>query len=68
LIGIAVINALSNKKTSYAELIAVNVAILGGSLVMERVVRKRSKSPKANRIADSKDAGSDELASDRVGP
>ena len=34
-VGIAVINALSNKKTSYAELLAVNLVILLVTIVME---------------------------------
>lgn len=34
-IGLAVINALSNKKTSYAELLAVNLVILLVTIVME---------------------------------
>lgn len=37
-IGIAVINALSNKKTSYLELAAVNFAILGAALLKERII------------------------------
>ena len=35
-IGIAVINSLSNKKTSYAELLFVNFAILGSTMLLER--------------------------------
>ena len=35
-IGIAVVNALSNKKTSYAELLVVNVLVLITAIVMER--------------------------------
>ncbi|TWU35333.1 hypothetical protein Q31b_54290 [Novipirellula aureliae] len=49
LIGIAVINSLSNKKTSYAELILVNFVILIGSILMERVVRKPPKIAKPSR-------------------
>lgn len=42
-IGIAVVNALSNKKTSYAELLAVNSMILLASCIMERFsMRKRT--------------------------
>jgi len=37
-IGIAVINALSNKKTSYLELAAVNFAILGAAVLKERII------------------------------
>jgi len=39
LIGIAVINALSNRKTSYTEILAINLAILGATLLKERLVR-----------------------------
>ena len=35
-IGIAVINSLSNKKTSYSELLTVNMLILIGAMIMER--------------------------------
>jgi hypothetical protein len=35
-IGIAVVNALSNKKTSYAELMAVNLGVVVAAVVMER--------------------------------
>lgn len=37
-IGIAVINSLSNKKTSYIELAAVNSLILGSAMLKERFV------------------------------
>jgi uncharacterized membrane protein len=37
-IGIAVINALSNRKTSYAEVATINVLILGAALLKERIV------------------------------
>jgi hypothetical protein len=37
-IGIAVINALSNKKTSYAEIAIVNFLIFGAALLKERIV------------------------------
>ncbi len=39
-IGIAVINSLSNKKTSYVELFSVNFVILGAAMLKEFVVRK----------------------------
>ncbi len=39
-IGIAVINALSNKQTSYAELMTVNTLIFCGALLKERSVRR----------------------------
>jgi len=37
-IGIAVINSLSNKQTSYIELVAVNSLILGSAMLKERFV------------------------------
>ena len=37
-IGIAVINALSNKNTSYAELVTINSLIFAAALLKERVV------------------------------
>ena len=43
LIGIAVINSLSNKKTSYAELVAVNLVVLIGAMVMERLTVEPAK-------------------------
>ena len=39
-IGIAVINSLSNKKTSYMELVAVNSLILGAAMLKENFVAK----------------------------
>lgn len=44
-IGIAVINALSNKKTSYAELFAINLIIIGSTFMLERflVINKLAK-------------------------
>lgn len=48
-IGIAVINSLSNKKTSYTELIAVNSLILGAAMLKENFVAKgKSGTNKAN--------------------
>ncbi|MDB4614666.1 DUF4956 domain-containing protein [bacterium] len=52
-IGIAVINALSNKKTSYSELIAVNCVILIGSIVMEQLSKNAPKQRKQNLQYDS---------------
>lgn len=46
LIGVAVINALSNKKTSYAELAAVNSAIVLSCIVMESLNRNLNGSKK----------------------
>lgn len=39
-VGIALINSLSNKKTSYAELLAVNSIILFSSIIGELLIRK----------------------------
>lgn len=38
-IGIAVINSLANKKTSYAELMATNCVIIAATYVMESLIR-----------------------------
>ncbi|MHC4909653.1 MAG: DUF4956 domain-containing protein [Planctomycetota bacterium] len=46
-IGIAVVNALSNKKTSYAELLAVNVTIVVAAMVGEWLIGKMT-APKTN--------------------
>ncbi len=45
-IGISVINALSNKKVSYAELIFTNLAILGITYLLEKVFLLRHESKK----------------------
>lgn len=37
-IGIAVINSLSNKNTSYAEVLAVNLLIFGTAMLKERII------------------------------
>ena len=42
-VGIAVINSLSNKNTSYAELFFANVAILFAAWILEKVVRIEKK-------------------------
>lgn len=39
-IGIAVINALSNKQTSYAELVTVNTVIFCAAMLKERIVTR----------------------------
>jgi hypothetical protein len=39
-IGIAVINALSNRKTSYAEIATVNLVIFFAAMLKERIVRR----------------------------
>jgi hypothetical protein len=46
-IGIAVINSLSNKKTSYVELVAVNTIIVGAGLLKERFVARGVASSEA---------------------
>jgi multidrug transporter EmrE-like cation transporter len=46
-IGIAVINSLSNKSTSYAELMTVNLLIFGTAMLKERIVG-RSATPATN--------------------
>ena len=43
-IGIAVINSLSNKKTSYSELLFVNSAILGTTMLLERYYLRSGES------------------------
>ncbi len=42
-VGVAVINALSNKKTSYAELALTNGAIIGVTWLLETMVKKQTK-------------------------
>ena len=39
-IGLAVINALSNKKTSYAELLFTNVAVIATTYLFEAILKK----------------------------
>ena len=51
-IGIAVINSLSNKQTSYAELVFVNFAIFGITLLLERLC-KVSLEAKQNLVYDN---------------
>jgi hypothetical protein len=53
-IGLAVINALSNKKTSYAELMFTNMIIFSGSLILERVFpeTEKAKPPKKSLAKD----------------
>ncbi|MDR2963689.1 MAG: DUF4956 domain-containing protein [Bacteroidales bacterium] len=45
-IGLAVINALANKKTSYAELLFVNLAVVGLAYFLERKMLLRHESSK----------------------
>jgi hypothetical protein len=47
IIGISVINALANKKISYAELLFTNVAILGVTFILERLMLLKHESMKA---------------------
>jgi hypothetical protein len=42
-IGIAVINALSNKKTSYTELLATNLIIFGATYLLETALARPTK-------------------------
>lgn len=56
-VGLAVINSLSNKKTSYAELVAVNLFIIGASVLLERIVsRLADKSAAKTLTAKTSDA------------
>lgn len=43
IIGISVINALSNKKVSYAELIFTNAVVLGGLWLLEKMISLRQE-------------------------
>ena len=54
-IGIAVINSLSNKKTSYSELVAVNAVIVIASILMERLAQNVKKQSKRNLQYDKLD-------------
>jgi len=54
-IGIAVINSLSNKNTSYAELALVNVLIFAAAILKERIVLKGQTTVK-NKNANKKKA------------
>lgn len=53
-IGIAVINSLSNKKTSYAEVAIVNLLIFGAAMLKEQIVGWVPASPPTN---DKKTSG-----------
>jgi len=48
-IGLAVINSLSNKKTSYVELVFTNAAVFGACLFMERFLGPEVKKVKLTR-------------------
>ena len=43
IIAVAVINALANKKVSYAELIATNAMIVGGLYILEKILNLRQE-------------------------
>ena len=45
-IGLSVINALANKKVSYAELVFTNIAILGAAFLLEKVFLLKHESTK----------------------
>lgn len=53
-IGIAVINSLSNKSTSYAEVVTVNLLIFGTAMLKERIVGRNATPTTINAIADAK--------------
>ena len=53
-IGIAVINSLSNKKTSYVELVAVNSLILCAAVLKERFIANGGTKSKKNGINGGK--------------
>ncbi|HET6558859.1 MAG TPA: DUF4956 domain-containing protein, partial [Prolixibacteraceae bacterium] len=42
-IAVAVINALANKKVSYAELITTNLLIMGGLYILEKILNLRQE-------------------------
>ncbi len=70
-IGIAVINALSNKKTSYAELMFVNVTVVATTMIMEQFLARRNlKLPTQSMTYDKLDllfpARREELLADLV--
>lgn len=51
-VGVAVINALSNKKTSYAELAATDAIIVGTAFILERAFVQPTKLRKQSMIYD----------------
>lgn len=54
-VGIAVINALSNKKTSYAELAVTNLIILVTTHLLETLITRVKKLPKQSLVYDRLD-------------
>ncbi len=59
-IGIAVINSLSNRKTSYAEIVLVNTLIFSAAMLKERIV---GKIPPTARNAKSNGSGNGDSGS-----
>ncbi|MEM8733871.1 MAG: DUF4956 domain-containing protein [Planctomycetota bacterium] len=51
-VGVAVINSLSNKKTSYSEIAVTNMIIVGGALVLENIYVQARKPSKFNLVYD----------------
>ena len=56
-IGLAVINALSNKKTSYVELLAVNFAIFGAVMLKEMYLSRTLPSRQGGQGGEKIEAG-----------
>jgi hypothetical protein len=54
-IGLAVINALSNHKTSYIELFAVNFSIIGAAMLKEAMLGKAADAEEARAAAEARD-------------
>ncbi|MBA2116867.1 DUF4956 domain-containing protein [Bremerella alba] len=59
-IGIAVINSLANKKTSYTEVLLVNSVIFASTMLKERVLGSTSKNGKSNGDNAKEDPGTSE--------
>lgn len=51
-VGVAVINALSNKKTSYSELAVTNMIIICGAILLENIYVQSKKPAKFNLVYD----------------
>ncbi len=62
LIGLAVINSLSNRKTSYVELAAVNSFILIAALINEAVLSRILSKDKTDEVAAEGDEAEDDVA------
>ncbi|MFK7736008.1 MAG: DUF4956 domain-containing protein [Pirellulaceae bacterium] len=52
-IGVGVINALANKKTSYAEIALVNSVIVLGAIIKESFIKREFGKPSAGAVAES---------------